>query len=176
MIEERWYLNNIMQEDITTTYKWKGDYSFFTNVLRFSFPLGMPEGFWQTEIYVNNQLKAKNNFYIQTTIPKISYSNFALEKISSDRYLLSFDYENIIYDSIFSFVVYANEQITYNSKNIDFKKKKNGKAIIVYENIDTENDFINMEDELLLSIINKELLIDFNVEFMLNIVDKFQKY
>ena len=105
----------------------------------------MPEGFWQTEIYVNNQLKAKNNFYIQTTIPKINYNDFKLEKISNDRYLLSFDYENIIYDSIFSFVVYANEQITYNSENIDFKKKKNGKAIIVYENIDTENDFINME-------------------------------
>ena len=145
MIEERWYLNNIMQEDITTTYKWKGDYSFFTNVLRFSFPLGMPEGFWQTEIYVNNQLKAKNNFYIQTTIPKINYNKFMLEKISNDRYLLSFDYENIIYDSIFSFVVYANDQVVYNSENIDFKKKKSGKAMIVYENIDTENDFINME-------------------------------
>ena len=38
------------------------------------------------------------------------------------------------------------------------------------------DDFINMDDELLLSIKNKELLIDFNDEFMLNIVDKFQKY
>ena len=145
MIEERWYLNNTIQEDITTTYKWKGDYSFFTNVLRFSFPVGMPGGFWQTEIYVNGQLKAKNNFYIQTTIPKINYNNFMLEKISNDRYLLSFDYENIIYDSIFSFVIYANDKVVYNSENIDFKKKKNGKAMIVYKNNDTENDFINME-------------------------------
>ena len=32
------------------------------------------------------------------------------------------------------------------------------------------NEFINMDDELLLSIKNKELLIDFNDEFMLNIV------
>ena len=144
-IEEKWYLDNILQENLTSTYKWNSDFSFFTNALRFSFPLGMPEGFWQTEIYVNNQLKAKNEFYIQMAIPKINYDNFEIEKISRNQYLLSFNYENIIYDSIFSFVIYAEDQIAYNSKNIDFKKKNNGKAMIVYENIDAENDFINIE-------------------------------
>ncbi len=145
VIEEKWYLNNIIQENLTSTYKWKNENAFFTNVLRFSFPLGMPEGFWQTEIYVNEQLKAKSGFYVQTTMPKINYKNFILERISDNRYLLSFDYENILYDSIFSFIVYTEDQVSYNSQNIDFKNKDSGQAMIVYENIDVKNDFINME-------------------------------
>ena len=38
------------------------------------------------------------------------------------------------------------------------------------------SDFVNIDDETLLSFKNKETVINFNDEIMLNIVDKFQKY
>tara|TARA_B100001250_G_scaffold232524_2_gene199668 strand:+ start:2376 stop:2633 length:258 start_codon:yes stop_codon:yes gene_type:complete len=38
------------------------------------------------------------------------------------------------------------------------------------------NDFINMDDETLISFKKEESLINFNDEIMLNIIDKFQKF
>ena len=38
------------------------------------------------------------------------------------------------------------------------------------------SDFVNIDDETLLSFKNKESVINFNDEIMLNIIDKFQKF
>ena len=42
--------------------------------------------------------------------------------------------------------------------------------------LETLNDFVNMDDETLKSIRNKESLINIDNSFMLEIIDKFQKY
>ncbi len=42
--------------------------------------------------------------------------------------------------------------------------------------LETLNDFVNMDDETLKSIRNKESLINIDNSVMLEIVDKFQKY
>ena len=42
--------------------------------------------------------------------------------------------------------------------------------------LDTLNDFVNMDDETLKSIRKKESLLNIDNSFMLEIIDKFQKY
>ncbi len=42
--------------------------------------------------------------------------------------------------------------------------------------LETLNDFVNMDDETLKSIRNKESLINIDNSVMLEIIDKFQKY
>ena len=42
--------------------------------------------------------------------------------------------------------------------------------------LETLNDFVNMDDETLKSIRKKESLINIDNSFMLEIIDKFQKY
>ena len=42
--------------------------------------------------------------------------------------------------------------------------------------LETLNDFVNMDDETLKSIKKKESLINIDNSFMLEIIDKFQKY
>ena len=42
--------------------------------------------------------------------------------------------------------------------------------------LETLNDFVNMDDETLKSIRNKESLINIDNRVMLEIIDKFQKY
>ena len=144
LIREAWYLNNVLQENLSSSYKWQNKSTFFTDVIKFPFPLGMPAGFWKTEIFLNDIKSAESLLYVETILPKKQFSTFQIIKTSPKTYALSFDYSNIIHDGIISFIVYENDAIYYQSKNFAFNKKGDGKLKILYNN-DVKNNFKNIE-------------------------------
>ena len=77
-------------------------------------------------------------------LPKKQFSTFQIIKTSPKTYTLSFDYSNMYYEGIISFIVYQNDGIYYQSKNFAFNKKGDGKLKILYNN-DVENDLKNIE-------------------------------
>ena len=144
LIREEWYLNNTLQENLSSSYKWKNNDTFFTDVIKFPFPLGMPNGSWKTEIFLNDIKKAESKLYVEKMLPKKQFSTFQIIKTSPKTYTLSFDYSNMYYEGIISFIVYQNDGIYYQSKNFAFNKKGDGKLKILYNN-DVENDLKNIE-------------------------------
>ncbi|MDG1989858.1 MAG: hypothetical protein P8J51_01090 [Dehalococcoidia bacterium] len=145
LIREEWYLNNVLQENLSSKYKWQNQNAFFTDVIKFPFPLGMPAGLWKTTIFLNDIKMAESKLYIETNLPKKEFSEFQIIKKSPDTYILSFDYSNIIYDGILSFIIYQDDQIYHQSKNFPFIKKGDGNLKILYHNNDVDNDLDNIE-------------------------------
>ena len=88
---------------------------------------------------------AESKLYIETNLPKKEFSEFQIIKKSPDTYILSFDYSNIIYDGIVSFIIYQDDQIYHQSKNFPFIKKGDGNLKILYHNNDVDNDLDNIE-------------------------------
>ena len=147
-IKEKWFWNDIHQENISSQYIWQNTNSIVTDSISFSYPKGIPQGIWTLEIHVNEQIKASSSLRIMTEIDKKIFKNFKIQStvLNSKQLLLSFNYSNIIYDGIFSFIIYSKGNILHESKQFTFNQKGDGIINIVY--YDTNAEAINSLDNL----------------------------
>jgi hypothetical protein len=147
-IEEKWFWNDIHQENISSQYIWQANNNIITDSISFSYPKGIPKGIWTLEIHVNEQIKASSSLNVMEEMDKKIFKNFKIQStfLNSNQLLLSFNYANTVYDAILTYILYSNGKILHESKQLTFNQKGDGIINIVY--YDTNEEAMNSLDNL----------------------------
>ena len=78
-VEERWFLNDVLQDALSSTYIWtEGDFAVVTDRLIAPNPNGVPVGQWRLEVWVDGWLAAEGLAYVGIEPPRPAVSDLRL--------------------------------------------------------------------------------------------------
>ncbi len=129
LVEERWYLEGVLQDTLSSSYTWAGgSFAVVTDRLVAPNPNGIPRGRWQLEVWVNGSLTAAGLAYIGVAPPEASVGAFSFASIageeqgplfppaSSAQQLLGFfEYEGASAVQLLRWVVFHDGRVVYQS-------------------------------------------------------------
>jgi len=129
LVEERWYLEGVLQDSLSSSYAWGGgSFAVVTDRLVVPNPNGIPRGRWQLEVWVSGALTAAGIAYIGVEPPTASIGTFSFAStagveqgplsppVSSAEQLLGFfEYQGASAVQLLRWVVFHDGRVVYQS-------------------------------------------------------------
>jgi hypothetical protein len=132
LVEERWFLNDVLQDSLSSSYPWPGN-GFIIVADQISVPTasGLPDGFWRLEIWVDGTRRATSTAVIgvDPTPPEITNATFGAlasengRKLTNavagaEQLLMFFDYSAMELSRSIRWVVFYNGSLRYQSNEV----------------------------------------------------------
>lgn len=149
LIEERWKLDGVVQDALSSTYTWaRGGFDLVTDRVLFPAPNGIPDGRWTLEVWAGGQLRASADALVGIRPPnpvidpkRISFGPSPSIQLadgvplrgSTDRIIAFFDYEDLDGLIAYRWLVYYNGSVVYQSPNIPWTGGAEGRWWIGYQ-------------------------------------------
>ncbi len=148
LIEERWFLNGIFQDGVSSSYTWtRGPFGIVTDRVVAPQPRGLPAGLWVLEIWVNGTRRASATAYVAVTPPgepiikavvfgarATAAAEIAIFPASFERQLLAFfNYENARGATRLRWIVFRDGRVVYQSPVVLWQGSESGRWWIGYQ-------------------------------------------
>lgn len=129
LVEERWYLEGVLQDTLSSSYAWGGgSFAVVTDRLVVPNPNGVPRGRWQLEVWVGGALTAAGIAYIGVEPPEASIGTFSFASTagveqgplfppasSAEQLLGFFEYQGASAVQLLRWVVFHDGRVVYQS-------------------------------------------------------------
>ena len=149
LIEERWMLDGVVQDALSSTYTWaRGGFDLVTDRVLFPAPNGIPDGRWTLEVWAGGQLRASADALVGIRPPNpvidpqdmsfgpspaIQLADGVPLRGATDRIIAFFDYEDLDGLIAYRWLVYYNGSVVYQSPNIPWTGGAEGSWWIGYQ-------------------------------------------
>ena len=151
LIEERWYLDDILQDSLSASYVWNGEaFAIISDKIGVPSSSGLPSGNWKLEIWANRILHSTNSL----TIGKFSESprsnntklGSALSKNGTliqgvsegtKQILLQSELSEMEMTKNFSWIVTHNDKLKYSSPTLNWTETPNSEFWVGYAQKET---------------------------------------
>jgi hypothetical protein len=131
-VQELWYLDGVVQDELSSTYTWTlGDFAIVSDRLSSANPLGLPDGAWRLEVWVNGTIRASSTAYMGVAPPEpaVSAFRFASQATATqapgvgafsgaEQLLAFFDYRGAAAVSEVRWIVFRDGAVVYQSPAI----------------------------------------------------------
>ena len=136
LIEERWYLDEILQDSLSASYVWSGEtFAIISDRIGVPSSSGLPSGNWKLEIWANRILQSTNSLTIgkfsenprsnNTKLGSaLSKTGTLIEGISENpkQILLQSELSEMGMAKNFSWIVTHNDKLKYSSPSLNWSK------------------------------------------------------
>lgn len=146
MVEERWYLNDVLQDSLSSSYAWEGS-GFALVADQISVPAGapLPNGRWRLEVWVDETMRANSAAIVGIELDEPAMSNPTFGSVagasglalsgptsSAQQILLFFDYTGMDITQGVRWVVLRDDELIYQSSVVRWPGGANGRFWVGY--------------------------------------------
>jgi len=146
LVEERWYLDDILQDSLSASYVWNGKtFAIISDKIGVPSSSGLPSGNWKLEIWANRILHSQNSLTIGELSEKPKSNNAKLGSIISKdgiliqgndgtpiQILLQSQLSKMEMAKKISWIVTHNDKLKYRSPTLDWSEAPNSEFWIGY--------------------------------------------
>ena len=146
LIEERWFLNGVLQDSLSSSYPWDGN-GFALVADRIGVPSadGLPDGRWRLEVWIDETLRAAGTAIVGIDLDPPAMFNPVFGALagtsgqrvigptaSAEQILLFFDYVGMDITSGVRWVVLRNGELIYQSQELQWPGAGAGRFWVGY--------------------------------------------
>jgi hypothetical protein len=147
LVEERWFLNDVLQDSISSSYAWSGnDFTIMADRIEVPATFGFPDGFWRLEIWTDRELRAASTAVIGVTPPPPTITNIQFGALAAangrkltnavagaDQLLMFFDYSGMeVAHNVRWLVFHDGELEKYQSNEVTWSGGGSGRFWVGY--------------------------------------------
>lgn len=147
LVEERWFLNDVLQDSISSSYAWPGsDFTIIADRIEVPATSGLPDGFWRLEIWTDEVLRAASTAVVGVTPPPPTITNIEFGALAAangtkltdavagaDQLLMFFDYSGMEVARNVRWVVFHNGELQqYQSDEVTWSGGGSGRSWVGY--------------------------------------------
>ena len=146
LVEERWFLNDVLQDSISSSYAWTGnDFTIMADRIEVPAAFGLPDGFWRLEIWTDGMLRAASTAVVGVEPPPPVISNIQFGALATatgtklttavagaDQLLMFFDYSGMEVVRNVRWVVFYDGALKYQSNEVTWLAGGSGRSWVGY--------------------------------------------
>ena len=132
IVEERWYLNGVLQDSLSSSYSWdRGAFALVTDQIGVAAATGLPNGRWRLEVWIDGSLRAGSTAIVGVeletpvmfnpvfgSLAGASGLSIAGPTSTAGQILLFFDYQGMEITQGVRWVVLLDDHLMYQSPEI----------------------------------------------------------
>jgi S1-C subfamily serine protease len=149
-VEERWYMNDVLQDSLSSSYLWTGnEFTIVADQISVPATTGLPDGLWRLEVWADEILRASSTAVIGVNPERPAIANVEFGILSAangrkladaaagaDQLLMFFDYTGMELSRSINWVVLHDDSLQYQSNEIPWTAGSAGHFWVGYTGAD----------------------------------------
>lgn len=145
-VEERWYLDGVLQDSLSSSYPWAGNgFSIVADQISVPATSGLPDGLWRLEIWASEILRASSTAVVGVEPAPPAIANIEFGALSAEdgtkltdaaagaeQLLMFFDYTGMALSRSIRWVVFHDDSLQYQSTEVSWPAGSSGRFWIGY--------------------------------------------
>jgi len=145
-IEERWFLNGVLQDSLSSSYAWEGDnFALVSDQIGVPAGAALPNGRWRLEVWIDEALRASSTAVIGVELDPPAMFNptfgalagasgigVSAPSSTAEQLLLFFDYAGMEITQGVRWVVLRDGELMYQSPELQWPGAGNGRFWVGY--------------------------------------------
>ena len=151
LVEERWFLNNVLQDSLSSSYSWEGNgFALVADQIGVAAADGLPNGRWRLEVWIGGALRATSTAIVGIDLdPPFMFNpsfgalagasgqSIAAPSASAEQILMFFDYVGMEITNGVRWVVLRDGELMYQSPEIRWPGAGAGRFWVGYSNAES---------------------------------------
>ncbi len=145
-VEERWFLDDVLQDSLSSSYQWTGNgFTIVADQISVPATSGLPDGLWRLEVWANEILRASSTAVVGVqpappAITNVEFGALAAENGSkltdaaanAEQLLMFFDYTGMALTRSIRWIVVHDGDLQYQSTEVAWPAGSAGRFWIGY--------------------------------------------
>jgi S1-C subfamily serine protease len=145
-VEERWFLDGVLQDSLSSSYPWTGNgFAIVADQISVPATSGLPDGLWRLEIWAGEILRASSTAVVGVEPAPPAIANIEFGALSAEdgtkltdaaagaeQLLMFFDYTGMALSRSIRWVVFHDDSLRYQSTEVTWPAGGSGRFWVGY--------------------------------------------